>query len=79
MWLVSANECFEYYVVDEMRKKKKKKKNNNNNNNNMECWFAGHEIQVQVQVSYITNRFGVTLCHIYSVPTSSNGGQRNAL
>jgi len=86
VWLVSANECLEYYVVDEMRKKKKKKKkkknnnNNNNNNNNMECWFAGHEIQVQVQVQvYITNRYGVTPCHIYSVPTSSNGGQRNAL
>ena len=61
------------------KKKKKKKNNNNNNNNNMEGWFAGHEIQVQVQVPYITNRFGVTPCHIYSVPTSSIGSQRNAL
>jgi len=31
VWLVSANECFEYYVVNEMWKSKKKKKKNNNN------------------------------------------------
>jgi len=84
-WLVRTSASSTMYVVDEMRKKKEKKKkkkkkknnNNNNNNNNMECWFAGHEIQVQVQVQvYITNRFGVTLCHIYSVPTDRGPAKR---
>ncbi len=63
MWLVSANECLEYYVVDEMRKKKnkkKEKKKKKNNNHNMEGWFAEHEIQSTRTLH--TKRFSVTLC-----------------